>query len=181
MRALATLVCVCLLSGCGSMAVVFPRGSRACGVDAGCPAPSVCDTSSECVECFLDSHCSAASPACDPVTRRCVPCRGAIGCTSPAFCSPAAPLCVQSCVDGSDCPGFLGSCRSNVCAMCSDADDCSEGMFCDVPLGRCVACLRDENCGGTTPRCHQTIGRCEACIRNVDCPSGGVCLRGVCR
>ena len=180
-RALAPLVCICLLSGCDTIPVVFPASSRACGADAGCAVPLVCDTNSECVECFLDSHCSAASPACDPATHRCVPCRGAIGCSSPSVCSPSASVCVLPCVDGSNCPGFIDSCRSNVCAACSDADDCAQGKFCDVPLGRCVACLRDEHCGGRTPKCHQAVGLCEACIRNVDCPAGGACFRGECR
>lgn len=180
MRALGPLFWVLFLIGCDSIPVVFPGNSRVCGADAGCSAPLVCDTSGECVECFTDSHCGGASPACDSITRRCVPCRGAIGCTSPSVCSPSAPVCVVPCVDGNDCPGFIDSCRSTVCSACSDADDCARGMFCDVPHGRCVACLSDEHCGGQTPKCHQAIGLCEACIRNADC-TAGACFRGVCR
>jgi hypothetical protein len=71
-------------------------------------------------------------------------------------------------------------CRSNVCSVCNDNEDCGAGMLCDIPHGRCVACLSDANCGGTTPKCHQSIGVCEACIRSSDCATGG-CFRGVCR
>lgn len=175
---------VLLLSvSCDSIPVVFPEdaGSRLCSASNPCRMPLVCDPSGECVECLVDAHCSAPSPACDPITRRCVPCRGAIGCTAPYVCSPSAPVCVLPCMDGNDCPGFIDACRANVCSACNDPEDCAEGMFCDVPHGRCVACLSDANCGGTTLKCNQATGQCEACVRNLDCASGGVCFQGACR
>ena len=181
MRALSALCWLSFFLCCGNIPVVFPGGSRACGAETACKAPLICDANGECVECFTDSHCSGANPACDSITKRCVPCRGAIGCSSPSVCSPSAAVCVLPCVDGNNCPGFIEGCRSNVCAACSDADNCAPGMVCDVPHGRCVACLSDAECGGRTPKCHQAIGLCEACIRHVDCAAGGACFRGVCR
>lgn len=172
-----------VLCGCGELPVVFPEdaGSRMCGASNPCRTPLVCDVGGECVECVTDVNCAAPSPACDPVTKRCVPCRGAVGCTAPYVCSPSAPVCVLPCLGGNDCPGFIDACRANVCSACNDPEDCAEGMFCDVPHGRCVACLADANCGGTTPKCNQATGLCEACIRNLDCVSGGTCFLGSCR
>lgn len=171
-----------VLCGCGSLPVVFPgdAGSRSCSPEVSCAAPLVC-SSGECVECGSDADCGAATPACDPITRRCVPCRGAVGCASPYVCSPSAPVCVLPCMDGNGCPGFIESCRSNVCSACNDAEDCASGDLCDVPHGRCVSCLSDEDCGGLEPRCNQATGRCEACVTNVDCAGGSVCFQGACR
>jgi Cys-rich repeat protein len=175
-----------LWCGCGEVAVIFPAddaGAPPCSASHACQAPLVCDVSGECVECVTDASCAAPNPACDPATHRCVPCRGTLGCTAPYVCSPSAPFCVLPCTDGSSgsCPGFLESCRSNVCSSCNEDEDCALGTFCDAPHGRCVACLSDANCTGATPRCNQGRGMCEACLRNADCPAGGTCFQGTCR
>lgn len=174
------------LCSCGSIAVVFPAddaGTVPCGSGRPCAAPLQCDASGACVECTSDAHCGGATPACDPVLRRCVPCRGTVGCSAPYVCSPSAPFCVLPCADGSSgsCPGFIESCRAGVCASCNEAEDCAAGMLCDLPHGRCVACLSDADCGGPTPRCHQGTGVCEACVSGADCPGGGACFQGSCR
>jgi hypothetical protein len=176
-----------LLCGCGSIPVVFPGdggipGSRACSAQNPCAAPLVCEASGECVECIIDANCSGATPACDAATKRCVTCKASLGCTLPYVCSPSAPVCVLPCVmDSSECPGFIDGCRANVCSTCNEDDDCGPALFCDVPHGRCVACLTDANCSAPTPKCHQATGTCGECVKNTDCGSGGVCFQGSCR
>jgi hypothetical protein len=171
------------LGGCGSVPVVFPEdaGSRMCSASTPCRAPLICDVSGECVECVTDTHCAAPSPACEPTTKRCVPCRGTVGCVGPYVCSPSAPVCVLPCADGNGCPGFIEGCKQNVCSACNDLEDCVEGMFCDMAHGRCVACLNDTQCPAERPRCNQATGVCEACVRNLDCPAGTACFQGACR
>lgn len=176
-----------VLYGCDTVTVVFPAEDAGappmCGTSKPCAAPLVCDVSGACVECTTDGNCSGANPACDPVAKRCVPCRGSVGCVAPYVCSPSAPFCVLPCISGSSgtCPGFIENCGAGVCAACNEDDDCALGMFCEVPHARCVACLSDANCGGATPRCHQGTGVCEACLTNADCPAGGACFQGSCR
>lgn len=176
-----------LLCGCGNVPVVFPADDAGapppqCGPSKACAAPLVCDASGACVECTSDANCGGANPACDPLNKRCVPCRATVGCSAPYVCSPSAPFCVLPCIDGNstDCPGFIESCRAGVCSSCNEGADCAEGMWCDLPHGRCVACLSDANCSGATPRCHQGTGVCEACLTNADCPSQA-CFQGSCR
>lgn len=175
-----------LLSGCEIIPVAFPGDAGAqqrpeCGAGNPCATPLICDASGECVECSVDANCGGATPACEPTTKRCVPCRGAVGCTGSYVCSPSAAICVLPCMDGNGCPGFIEGCSANVCSACNDDEDCAAGMFCDKPHGRCVGCLSDANCSGTTPKCHQSTGLCGACVRNTDCPGGGVCFQGACR
>lgn len=185
-RLLVSLLPLALLGGCGSLPVNFPGdaglpGSRACSTTNPCATPLACDPSGECVECISDAQCSGATPACDATTRRCVACRGSLGCAAPYVCSPSAPVCVIPCLENTSCPGFIDGCRDNVCSTCNENDDCATGRFCDVPHGRCVACLSDEQCSGATPRCHQATGLCGACVLNADCGAGGVCFQGACR
>lgn len=201
--AVAGLLSLALWCGCGEPIVVtFPGsgsgsgngdGGNGDGGDGGypsavpcspsnlCAAPLVCDVAGGCVECSTDANCSGATPACDLLTRRCVTCRGALGCNGGYVCSPSAPVCVLPCVDALGCPGFIDGCRAYVCSACNDHEDCGAGMFCDVPLGRCVACLSDGDCNSPTPKCQVATGTCVACVRNSDCPSGGSCFQGACR
>lgn len=175
-----------LWCGCGSIPVTFPGdgglpGSRACSTTHPCAAPLVCDSLGECTECLTDAQCNGSTPACDPATRRCVACRGSLGCTLPYVCSPSVPVCVLPCQDSADCPGFIDGCRSNVCSTCNEDEDCGAGQLCDVPHGRCVGCLSDAHCSGATPRCHQATGTCGACVQSTDCGASGVCFQGACR
>lgn len=174
-----------LLAGCGSIPVVFPgdAGTRACSEAQPCARPLVCDALGECVECISDAQCSGALPACDPATKRCVACRGTVGCSSPQVCSASAPVCVQTCQEGSPsaCPGFLGGCHSGVCAQCTDDDDCGTGRHCETAIGRCVNCTVDAHCGGATPRCDVAAGLCRACVVNADCEPTKSCFQGTCR
>ena len=177
------LSCLSFLFACGSTPVVFPGDatSRVCGAAASCAAPLSCDSSGECAECASDANCGGSTPACDPATKRCVPCRGSLGCSAPYVCSPSAPVCVLPCVDGNGCPGFIEGCKSSVCSACNEPDDCAPGTFCDRPHGRCVACLSSADCGAKAPVCNQGTGRCEACVTNLDCAGGAVCFKGACR
>lgn len=180
----ALVIALALTSACGRVAVVFPgtdAGAVGCGTSHPCATPLVCDLGGACVECVTDADCNLAMPACDPNTKRCVPCRGTVGCAAPYVCSPSAASCVLPCVDGSDCPGFIDSCRSNICSACNGDDDCSEGLSCDLPYGRCVDCLSDAQCDSSRPRCHHATGLCEECVRNADCDGDDVCYAGECR
>lgn len=182
---LEALLCLALLSGCGSIVVRFPydggvvASSRRCSADHPCAAPLVCDVGGECVECVVDADCGGATPACDGLSKRCVACRGAVGCAAPYVCSPSAPVCVLPCVDAVDCPGFIDGCRAGVCSACNEDADCG-ALFCDVPHGRCVTCLTDAQCGDAT-RCDPVNDVCVECVRNADCDASEVCFEGACR
>ena len=99
-----------LWCGCGSIPVVFPAdaGARMCSPSS-CASPLVCEVGGDCVECTTNAHCNGATPACDPASKRCVPCQGTVGCAAPYVCSPSAALCVLPCtgMGGNECPGFL--------------------------------------------------------------------------
>ena len=96
------------------------------------------------------------------------------------MCSPSAPVCVLPCQDTNQCPGFIDGCRDFVCSACHDPEDCG-ALYCDIPLGRCVACLTDAQCPMATPKCHTATGTCVACVRNMDCAPGQACFQGACR
>ena len=181
----SSVLSLLLLCGCGSVAVSFPgdggiNGSRTCSAANPCGAPLVCDSGGECVECISDTNCTGDTPACDTLTKRCVACQGNVGCAGGYVCSPSAPVCVLPCTEPSECPAFIDGCRANVCSACHDPEDCG-ALFCDIPHGRCVACLSDANCPAATPKCHAATGTCGACVRNLDCGAGGVCFQGACR
>lgn len=178
------IACALLWSACGNVVVSFPGdggGSRACSATEACASPLVCNASGECVECVTDAQCAGPTPACDATVGRCVGCRGAIGCSAPTICSPTRPVCLQTCQDNPDCPGFVDGCRMNVCSACNEDDDCGAARYCDSPVGRCVSCLVDEHCAAPTPRCDVSSGTCRACATNADCAAGAACFQGTCR
>lgn len=45
----------------------------------------------------------------------------------------------------------------------NNATACTGGTLCNTTMGRCVACLNNSQCGGTTPLCDTTVGNCVAC------------------
>lgn len=173
------------LAGCGTLPVVFPRADagESCSEARPCTAPFVCDGAGGCVECVVDADCRGALPACDAATRRCVACRGELGCTAPEVCSPTSPVCVRPCASGSNaCPGYAGGCRSNFCAACQDDEDCGVGRRCDSFVGRCVACLVDRDCSSTAqPHCDSAKGACVGCVGNQHCVAPEACFEGACR
>lgn len=121
-----------------------------------CPSGLVCDsTRGQCVECLNGAQCpNAPLNVCNPATGTCVQCAGNADCHDPTrpVCDPASNTCV-GCLSNTDCPN--GVCNNQ----------------------RCVQCLSDAQCRGTTPRCNPTTNACVACLPGAtdNCPTGQYC------
>lgn len=122
-----------------------------------CPTGLVCDaTRGQCVECTDGSQCQTPPlNSCNPATGTCVQCNGNGDCHDPSkpVCDPASHVCV-GCLGNTDCP------NNGICQM-----------------NRCVQCLSDAQCGGTTPRCNTATNTCVACLPGAtdNCPTGQYC------
>lgn len=58
----------------------------------------------------------------------------------------------------------------------SDGDCLSLGLKCDVPSGRCVACLDDAQCtSGARRHCERSLHVCVECLATADCPTRHTC------
>jgi Cys-rich repeat protein len=122
-----------------------------------CPSGQVCNPAlGRCVECTTNAQCpNSPLNVCDPTTGTCVQCASNTDCRNPAspVCDPSTRTCV-TCLSNSDCPNN-GTCNNN----------------------RCVQCLSDAQCSGTTPRCNTTTNTCVACLPGAtdNCPTGQYC------
>src|SRR4030095_760807 len=56
---------------------------------------------------------------------------------------------------------------------CTTDADCSSGV-CDETSGKCVACLLNSDCSGSTPICDTSTNTCVPCTGDPQC-GGGVC------
>lgn len=124
--------------------------------------------------CTQDFQCPGGE-RCDRTEFFCVPDGGAC-----RFCGPEFPeLC---CEDGQVCDSDSGACIAVGERECDDATDCRTGDLCD-PLGRCVQCITDANCGPNT-ECNEGTGLCEStigrCTVDADCSDPFSCIRGRC-
>ncbi len=103
--------------------------------------------------CSTNTDCAdPTKPVCDPNTGQCG------GCTRDVDCPPDA------------------ICLAGQCAMGCDArSGCPVGQQCDLPSHRCMACVDDHGCSGTTPRCDLKQHHCVPCLADGDCPAGKFC------
>ena len=155
------------------------------------PARPVC-VANQCAACTTNSQCSlrgdggVSAGVCDTTTGRCVACVQNSECTS----NPAKPICV-----------------ANQCAPCqsatSPANECraksSGAPVCDQGSGKCVGCLSNDHCMGSTDGgvdngedggmdggadggvvagfCYLTTNQCVECLAHTDCkdPTRPIC------
>ena len=130
--------------------------ARDCVRRSQCPANQICDRdANKCVPdpgCFSDAFCEPGE-VCDTVNRT---------------CGSAAPVCsscaIEGCPEGQACNGDTRECLAP-----AEEAVCRQGETCD-PLGRCVQCSSDDDCGPGT-FCNASIGRCESNIQCADDPS----------
>ena len=65
----------------------------------------------------------------------------------------------------------IGVNTDGVIVQCLTNADCSGNQVCS-PAGRCVECLRDQNCPLAAPICDVSTNLCTQCQRDTDCPTG---------
>ena len=97
--------------------------------------------------------------------------------------TPASGYCVMDvdCEIGEICNA--GICQEDVSSTnqpgpetCSNNNDCSIGLFCDLASGTCVDCLVDEHCdAGLECMANNTCGDGSLCTGDADCNGDLVC------
>lgn len=155
-------------------------GCVSCILDSQCGAGMICTANNTCVP-----GCSAQNPtcpsglACDPALGQCVECLDSTSCTNPPLtvCNPTTHTCVQ-CATSTDCRDPMRpTCdpSTNTCVGCLSNTDCPNNGVCHMQ--RCVQCLSDAQCGGSTPRCNPATNACVACLPGAtdNCPNGQYC------
>lgn len=168
-----------------SFACVYREGfGDDCDASRPCPFGEFCSEllglcldSSSSRECTRRSQCPA-NQICDRGANKCVP---DYGCYGDAFCEPGEVCDVvnrtcgsasDSCLpcDGSGCEeGFACVLANKECVPAGSDPICRQGEFCD-PLGRCVQCANDGDCGPGT-FCNVSTGACESSVQCADDPS----------
>jgi hypothetical protein len=185
---------------CGEGLVCGVNRTCSC-TDMSCGAGKVCDTQTG--TCMIQTITSCDEVTCQPgffCNEQTFACEQ--GCTSMAgqpnscqageVCNGATGLCMGSTCggrDGSSCAGTdrpLWNTVNCFCAECLGDGDCTGGESCNAN-GSCQTCSPcDPNTPGVcgtganadSPYC--IAGCCVQCIGNADCPSGKICLDGVC-
>ena len=166
---LVALLAVLLLgvSGCSD------AGASSGRLPDGGTRPPPCDVStSSCLPCSLDFHCSDASaPFCNVDTFTCVPCLTSDQCTSPTAARCTEAFECAGCQSNDDCQGVPGASICNdqqVCVECTRNRHCPReggGLFvCDTNQNRCT----DLAVGET--------GGCESCRFNAQCQEDMLCV-----
>lgn len=134
-----------------------------CGLNKFC-ALGNCLDASESLPCARRSDCPVGFD-CDRVHFYCIESVG---------CALAEQFPETACESGEVCNEATGRCQRAGAAECTvetQEEDCQQGMFCD-PIGNCVQCISDENCG-TGLKCNRRSGLCESdniCRTDDDCP-----------
>ncbi|MFO0654616.1 MAG: MopE-related protein [Polyangia bacterium] len=147
-----------------------------CLTGFGCSAPnSQCklgatSAMNQCVQCLVDGNCSGSTPACDTTVNKCVTCTAG----NKTQCTGSTAQCLVNAVDPTQ----------NKCVACTANAQCtvSPRLLCDIGgQYKCASCLKDMDCGGTTPFCYQdavdvTKNVCTACNADMDCGAGKFCF-----
>ena len=123
-----------------------------CGLNKFC-ALGNCLDASESLPCARRSDCPVGFD-CDRVHFYCIESVG---------CALAEQFPETACESGEVCNEATGRCQRAGAAECTvetQEEDCQQGMFCD-PIGNCVQCISDENCG-TGLKCNRRSGLCES-------------------
>lgn len=139
----------------------------------GCTNATDCMTELGRAFCLADGRCTDCNPTDNagctgttPVCRTTGGMTACVACTTDGDCAGRAgtPVCAQS------------GANAGACVAC-DAEDSSVcaalGQTCDVANNRCVQCLMNAQCSGTTPICDG--GTCRACTAS-DCTAPSVCV-----
>lgn len=169
----------------GGMAATEDAGHDAGLVDAGVPCachPQACLADGGCVDCVMDTDCSAPTPLCDATRGRCITCRATLDtCGVNSWCSPQGD-CVRGCRSGADCGS--GRCLpSHDCLTCQRDSECEFSRVCGS--GRCQAACTTTCAGGFTccgGRCVDATtdpAHCGQC--NLVCAADTFCGTSTCR
>jgi len=81
---------------------------------------------------------------------------------------------------------WLGAALLTVALACTtdpvvcEPECAGDTSHCD-PLGRCVECLMDSDCGDAAPVCASWANLCVQCASDEDCEAGFVCHESVCQ
>lgn len=181
----------CGLACAGSQACVKGACFAKTCASATCTETQVC-VDSVCIDrlcvaagCSSDQVCEAGvckpKPTCTP-GGACVPdepCRtGSVTCTG----NVAACVADNDLEDGTSC-GEDQVCKAGECvaqSACTPA--CTGSRKCDVSSGKCVECLADGDCAGSSKgkRCHRTKRTCVECVSAADCAAGTCTSASVC-
>lgn len=144
-----------------------------------------CLDSAAAKDCVRRSQCPTGQ-FCDRDVNKCVPDLGCYGdefCEDGEVCDLVNRTCraftveCESCALGdANCPnGTVCFSESKECLVSAQDKQCKDGEQCD-PLGRCVQCTQQSECGPGL-YCNVSIGRCESnvqCVLDVsECPPGG--------
>ncbi|HEY8078398.1 MAG TPA: hypothetical protein VIF62_29920, partial [Labilithrix sp.] len=144
-------------------------------------APRKCDPNLGCVQCAIDTDCTAAGadPFC--ILGRCEACRTNADCgvAAPA-CFPADHRCHRSCTGDAavTCPNDLPICdaTTGACVGCKTNTDCpATAPICEPATKTCGECAASSDCPAAKPRCDLTAFVCVQCVTSVDCPAGQAC------
>ena len=104
------------------------------------------------------------------------------------LCQPCnvSAHCGASCLK---CPDDAPTCSAGKCAQCTGECDCTGGLLCDVPSGKCISaapCTRNSDCASGMI-CSSETGRCQnppvPCTFDSMCPPCQSCdtSRMICR
>jgi hypothetical protein len=156
-----------------------PGFANDCDETRPCPFGQFCSTligkcfvSSMSRDCTRRAQCPQGQ-MCDTVADKCVPDLGCYGdnfCEQGERCDLTNHLCVQNAVDctscmGGPCPNASQTCADDKeCLAAGQMPACHTGEKCN-PLGRCVQCLSNDQCGMGL-FCNLSTGQCES---NVQC------------
>jgi len=155
-------------------------GNGGSGVCGACLADEVCDPTLGCVDCTADAGCpDPQNSVC--VVGKCEACGTAADCNNNQVCHPTQNECGDACAGNGDCDqGNADICDlpGGLCVECLDAGDCQNEPFCD-PVGNCVDCLADADCGAAAPYCDGG-GSCEQCLFDNQCGAGDICVDQEC-
>ena len=132
-----------------------------CSKDSHCKATEVCDASTYTCKlkpsCTTNADCKDPSlPVCNTTSKSCVACLGASDCKKDPN-SVVAAACVK-----------------NVCVGCQASRDCQLGYLCTN--GSCTeGCADKRDCPATKPTCDTTLKKCVECVSDTDCSGSSVC------
>jgi hypothetical protein len=122
-----------------------------CNTSEDCPADQTCDmTQHLCSGCRANADCRSGR-ICDRDRERCVECtshgqcndgsRSEVRACYAKACTPVECLADEQCASGGCDREF------NTCWQCRGNGDCEAGKLCETGSHRCVACIRDSDCG----------------------------------
>jgi len=139
-----------------------------------------------CVVCLQNTQCPHTLPYCADSLGECVECLTSANCGTAGYaCDRDSYHCVPSCHSNADCADSPATpyCdpERNLCVACITDDACpGTAPRCYLPTKSCVKCLAEEDCSGITPRCDTRKHTCVQCITNQDCQPGVSCVAGNC-